>query len=94
PTHLISPIDLVGPHVVEKADMALEMQQDAVACATQAVERHNVEKDLAAFIKREFDEKYNPTWHCVECGKALEESTRECPICRERIARIVRTFNA
>ncbi|KAF7458347.1 Dynein light chain 1, cytoplasmic [Cryptosporidium felis] len=45
--------------------MSDEMQQDAIACAAAALERHNVEKDIAAYIKKEFDRKYNPTWHCV-----------------------------
>lgn len=31
----------------------------------QALEKYNIEKDIAAFIKKEFDKKYNPTWHCV-----------------------------
>lgn len=22
-------------------------------------------QDIAAYIKKEFDKKYNPTWHCV-----------------------------
>merc|ERR1711939_847935 len=46
--------------VIKNADMAEDMQQDAIDCATQALE-----KDIAAFIKKEFDKKYNPTWHCV-----------------------------
>ena len=25
----------------------------------------NLFKDIAAFIKKEFDKKYNPTWHCI-----------------------------
>ena len=33
--------------------------------ATQAMEKFNIEKDIAAFIKKEFDKKYNPTWHCI-----------------------------
>ena len=41
------------------------MQQDAIDCATQALEKYNIEKDIAAFIKKEFDKKYNPTWHAV-----------------------------
>ncbi len=41
------------------------MQQDAIDCATQALEKYNIEKDIAAFIKKEFDKKYNPTWHCI-----------------------------
>ncbi|CAD7667372.1 unnamed protein product [Nyctereutes procyonoides] len=32
-----------------------EMQQDSVECATQALEKYNIEKDI----------KYNPTWHCI-----------------------------
>ncbi|KAG5459535.1 MAG: flagellar outer dynein arm light chain 8 [Olpidium bornovanus] len=51
--------------VIKNADMAEEKQQDAVDCATQALEKYNVEKDIAAFIKREFDKKYTPTWHCI-----------------------------
>ena len=26
---------------------------------------YNIEKDIAAYIKKEFDKKYNPTWHCI-----------------------------
>lgn len=22
-------------------------------------------QDIAAYIKKEFDKKYNPTWHCI-----------------------------
>ncbi|XP_041377675.1 dynein light chain 2, cytoplasmic-like isoform X1 [Gigantopelta aegis] len=51
--------------VVKNADMSEEMQQDAVDCSTQAMEKYNIEKDIAAFIKKEFDKKYNPTWHCI-----------------------------
>ncbi|KAI8907022.1 cytoplasmic dynein light chain 2 [Powellomyces hirtus] len=50
---------------IHKADMSEEMQQDAVDCATQAMEKYNNEKHIAAFIKQEFDKKYNPTWHCI-----------------------------
>ena len=51
--------------VIKNADMAEDMQQDAVDCATQALEKYNIEKDIAAYIKKEFDKKYNPTWHCI-----------------------------
>jgi hypothetical protein len=51
--------------VIKHADMNEEMQQDAIDCANQALEKFNIEKDIAAFIKKEFDKKYNPTWHCV-----------------------------
>ena len=51
--------------VIKNADMSEDMQQDAVDCATQALEKYNIEKDIAAYIKKEFDKKYNPTWHCI-----------------------------
>ena len=35
-----------------------------------AIFRHNFSlflylQDIAAYIKKEFDKKYNPTWHCI-----------------------------
>ena len=49
------------------------MQQDAIDIATQALEKFNIEKDIAAFIKKEFDKKYNPTWHCIVGKNQLGE---------------------
>ena len=51
--------------VVKNADMSEDMQQDAIDISTQALEKFNIKKDIAAFIKKEFDKKYNPTWHCI-----------------------------
>ena len=31
----------------------------------EAMEKFNVEKDIAAHVKKEFDRKRGPTWHCV-----------------------------
>ena len=31
----------------------------------KALEKYNIEKDIAAYIKKEFDKKYGPTWHCI-----------------------------
>ncbi|XP_043355203.1 dynein light chain 2, cytoplasmic isoform X1 [Dermochelys coriacea] len=39
--------------VIKNADMSEDMQQDAVDCATQAMEKYNIEKDIAAYIKKE-----------------------------------------
>ena len=36
----------------------------------QALELHDVEKDAASFIKKSFDEKFEPTWHCI-VGKSF-----------------------
>lgn len=42
---------------------------------TQALEKYNIEKDIAAYIKKEFDKKYNPTWHCI-VGRNFGEARR------------------
>lgn len=51
--------------VIKNVDMSEEMQQEAVDIATAALEKYNIEKDIAAQIKKEFDRRFNPTWHVV-----------------------------
>eukprot|EP00977_Amphora_coffeiformis_P015758 scaffold4707_cov164-Amphora_coffeaeformis.AAC.32 len=51
--------------VIKNADMDEKMQQDAVDIASKALSEYNIEKDVAAYIKKEFDRKYNPTWHVI-----------------------------
>lgn len=36
--------------VIKNADMSEEMQQDAVDCATQALEKYNIEKVIKNYI--------------------------------------------
>ncbi|XP_058419235.1 dynein light chain 1, cytoplasmic-like isoform X1 [Diceros bicornis minor] len=50
--------------LIKNADMSEEIQQDSVEYATQAL-KYNIEKDIVAHTKKEFDKKYNPTWHCI-----------------------------
>jgi dynein light chain LC8-type len=40
---------------------------------SQALDKFNIEKDVAAYIKKEFDAKHNPTWHCI-VGRNFGES--------------------
>uniref|UniRef100_A0A4X2LKV0 Dynein light chain n=1 Tax=Vombatus ursinus TaxID=29139 RepID=A0A4X2LKV0_VOMUR len=47
--------------VIKNADMSEEMQQDSVECATQALEKYNIEKDIAAHIKKEWYVMYRPS---------------------------------
>ena len=56
--------------VVKNADMGEDMQQDAIECATQAMEKFNVEKDIAAYIKKEFDREIQPNL-ALHRGKKL-----------------------
>lgn len=51
--------------VIKNADMTSPMQDDAIRTAQVALEKFNIEKDIAAYIKKEFDKKYAPTWHCI-----------------------------
>lgn len=41
------------------------MQETATQMAVTALEKYAVEKDVAMYIKKEFDRLYNTTWHCV-----------------------------
>jgi len=52
------------------------MQQDAINVSTKAIETYSIEKDIACYIKKEFDRKHNPTWHCV-VGNILNLILRE-----------------
>ncbi|CAM8877738.1 hypothetical protein QQ045_020267 [Rhodiola kirilowii] len=51
--------------VIKSADMPEEMQKEAVDVAIAAFEQNSVEKDVAEWIKKEFDKKHGPTWHCI-----------------------------
>uniref|UniRef100_A0A7N0ZRA6 Dynein light chain n=1 Tax=Kalanchoe fedtschenkoi TaxID=63787 RepID=A0A7N0ZRA6_KALFE len=51
--------------VIKSADMLDDMQKEAIDIAVAAFEQHSVEKDVAEFIKKEFDTKHGPTWHCI-----------------------------
>jgi dynein light chain LC8-type len=51
--------------VVKHHDMPEEMQRVAVELAVVALGRFELERDMARFLKTEFDARYQPTWHCI-----------------------------
>ncbi|KAI5650821.1 hypothetical protein M9H77_36826 [Catharanthus roseus] len=51
--------------IIKSADMKEDMQKEAIDIAISAFEKNNVEKDVAEYIKKEFDKKHGPTWHCI-----------------------------
>ncbi|CEQ41199.1 SPOSA6832_02889, partial [Sporobolomyces salmonicolor] len=51
--------------IIKSADMSEEMQKVAIEVATEAMTAHDIEKDIAAYIKRDFDKRFGPTWHVV-----------------------------
>lgn len=50
---------------IKSVDMTEDMQQEAVEVAIEAMEKYHIEKDIAQYIKREFDSRKGATWHCV-----------------------------
>lgn len=51
--------------VIKNADMDSEMQKAAVNVAEEAFDKFSIEKDVASYIKKEFDKRYLPNWHCI-----------------------------
>ncbi|XP_012783316.2 dynein light chain 1, cytoplasmic-like [Ochotona princeps] len=51
--------------IIKNADTSKEMQQDSVEYTTTVLQKYNLEKAIAAHINKEFDKKYNTTWHCI-----------------------------
>ncbi|EIE20003.1 dynein 8 kDa light chain, flagellar outer arm [Coccomyxa subellipsoidea C-169] len=51
--------------VIRTTDMSDDMQQDAVDCALQALDECTLEKDIAERVKKDFDKKHGPSWHCI-----------------------------
>lgn len=54
-----------GKVLIKASDMSEPMQQDAAEIAQDALKSYELEKDVAAYIKKEFDKKHGATWHCV-----------------------------
>ncbi|VDN09724.1 unnamed protein product [Dibothriocephalus latus] len=50
---------------IRSADMSPEMRDSAARIAVTATFEFKVEKDMAGFVKKEFDRKYGQTWHCI-----------------------------
>ncbi|KAA0192447.1 Dynein light chain DLC [Fasciolopsis buskii] len=50
---------------VRSSEMTEDKQQDAIAVTMEALELYDIEKNVAAHVKKVFDRKYGPTWHCV-----------------------------
>ncbi|CUS15175.1 unnamed protein product [Tuber aestivum] len=50
---------------VKSVDMTEEMSSIALDVAKRAMNSKTVEKDIAQYIKKEFDAKFGSTWHCI-----------------------------
>ncbi|WFD20660.1 Dynein light chain [Malassezia caprae] len=54
-----------GKAVIKNADMEQDMQQEIVEMAADAMMRFELEKDMAAHMKRTADKKFGTTWHVI-----------------------------
>ncbi|KFV96227.1 Dynein light chain 1, cytoplasmic, partial [Fulmarus glacialis] len=64
---------------VRDTDLSEEMLQHDVECAILAIEKYNVEREIAALMKREFENKYSPTRHCAvgrKFGSCVSRETK------------------
>jgi len=50
---------------IKAVDMNEDLQQEAIEVAQEAMKEYNIEKDIAQYIKREFDKRKGATWHCI-----------------------------
>mmetsp|Transcript_3803 Transcript_3803/g.6661 ORF Transcript_3803/g.6661 Transcript_3803/m.6661 type:complete len:95 (+) Transcript_3803:159-443(+) len=55
---------------IKAVDMNDEMQKVAIELAKQAFQQSAVEKEIAEHIKKAFDSRFEPNWHCV-VGKSF-----------------------
>ena len=51
--------------VVKMSEMDSDMLDFAVSQASYAQENMPGEKDVAHYLKHQFEEKYKPSWHCL-----------------------------
>lgn len=63
--------------VVKSTDMEQEMLEFAFATVQGAVEKYNSEKEIAQEMKRLFEAKYFPIWHCIVGRKFSSYVTHE-----------------
>ncbi|CDS41792.1 dynein light chain [Echinococcus multilocularis] len=50
---------------VRSSKMTKDMERDALETARRALDRNSEPRAVANMIKKEFDERYTPNWHCI-----------------------------
>ncbi|KAG8203772.1 DYN2 [Candida africana] len=56
--------------ILKASDLAEEIQTKIFELSSQAIATYKIEKDIAAFLKKELDQLYGPTWHVI-VGKSF-----------------------
>ncbi|KAL5110927.1 Dynein light chain 1 cytoplasmic [Taenia crassiceps] len=50
---------------VRSTKMSRDMERDALETARRAFEKNPEPRAVANMIKKEFDQRYTPNWHCI-----------------------------
>ncbi|WAR20223.1 DYL2-like protein [Mya arenaria] len=58
------------------------MLQDVNYCSSQAIERYKIEKDMAAFIKKEFDKNHRASLKALLFGTWIKKQRQERHLAR------------
>ncbi|CAI5756739.1 unnamed protein product [Candida verbasci] len=56
--------------ILKASDLSEEIQTKVFELASQAVSNYSIEKEIAAFLKKELDNVYGPCWHVI-VGKSF-----------------------
>lgn len=54
-----------GEESIKTYDMSEDMIKYSVSTARSAMSKYVIEKDIAGYIKRDFDNKFGANWHCI-----------------------------
>ncbi|KAA0192654.1 Cytoplasmic dynein light chain [Fasciolopsis buskii] len=60
---------------IRKVEMPREMQDKAVHVASMALDQFQLDWQIAAYIREEFEKLYNESWHCI-VGRSFGGSIR------------------
>jgi dynein light chain LC8-type len=50
---------------IHRADIPPEISNKSVARINEAMDKYQIEKDMATYVKKKMDEEFGGTWHCV-----------------------------
>lgn len=63
---------------VKNTDMDKKMLEVAIKCATQAFDKYpDNQTSVADYVKKEFDSRYGPNWHCIVGRNYVAKVTHE-----------------
>ncbi|RTG84080.1 dynein light chain LC8-type [Schistosoma bovis] len=54
--------------IVKTSNLPANMQDDAVKQCLKAMLTCRHDKDIAAYLRNQFNQKYGRTWHCIVGG--------------------------